>query len=223
MQNNHPTPTPIIMPKRRTKVSFILAIVFGVLVVALIGLSVWLWLNYSEQKNNVDAIAANRVAEATKEQAEKLEKEFAEREKNPMLQFTGPEDFGRLVFMYPKTWSMYVVPGLPYRAYLHPKFVANDSKDARYAIRVLIEAKTYEEVIAGYARRVEKGLSSKSIEVGEEGNKVLATRFDGALSDKVVGSAVVFKIRDKTVTVQTDIETFRPDFDKLISSIIFNK
>ena len=52
---------------------------------------------------------------------------------------------------------------------------------------------------------------------------VFLSRFDGSFSDDIRGSAVIYKIRDKTVTLRTDAETFRPAFDELIKTITFNK
>lgn len=220
-QNLYQSPSPV--RTNRHRMPLILAIIFGVLTIFLIAATVYLWLQYSEQKNHVDSISATRVAEATKAQAEKLELEFAQREKQPMRQFTGPEDYGRLVFMYPKTWSLYIVPSLPYYAYLHPKYVRSDSNN-RFALRLMIEAKSYESVLGAYKDRVaRKGLKSSTVEIGSGNDRTVATRFDGPLTDKIIGSAIVFKIRDKTVTIQTDIEDFRSDFNNLIKTISFIK
>ena len=49
------------------------------------------------------------------------------------------------------------------------------------------------------------------------------TRLDGSFTEDIRGSAVIFKIRDKTVTLRSDAETFRADFDALIKTITFNK
>ena len=222
-QTPYSFPAGVPAPKRKVNLALVFAIIFGIFTVGLSGLSVYLWLEYTEQKENVDGISAQRAAEAVKVQSEKLEADFLEREKEPLRQFAGPEDLGRLTFMYPKTWSLHVGQGLnPYRAILHPLFI--DANNSRYAVRVTIEERSYETVIASYKDRVaKKGLKSTAVEIGANDNKVLGTRFDGPLTDQIVGSAVVFKIRDKTVTVQTDIETARPDFNKLVQSIIFNK
>lgn len=218
-------PAPAPAPKTKGgKVFLVLTIIFGILVVALIGLSFWLWQEYSEQKNNVDAISTARVAEAIKKNSEEKEAEFTEREKEPRLQYTGPDDFGRLTFMYPKTWSLYVTPSdkVPYSANFHPKAVNSGSE--RYALRVSIVAKSYEDVVNSYKDRIaKKGLASKAVEVGQANNKVLGTRLDGPLTDRVTGSAVIFKIRDKTVTIQTDLQDLRDDFNKIIDSVSFIK
>lgn len=224
MQNQgfYSSPAPI---KPKGRVSLVLAIIFGLLTAALGGLSVYLWLEYSEQKNNVDAIAATRVADATRAQAEKLETEFAEREKQPNIQFTGPDDYGRLVFMYPKTWSLHVnKTGMPYAAYLNPSAVYPVTNDARFALRVSIEARSYEEVIKKYDDLLKKGeVTSEAVTLGSADNSTLGARFNGALSKTIVGSAVVFKIRDKTVTLQSDAQVFKADFDNLLKTVTFNK
>lgn len=227
MQNQgfYSSPVSVAPIKPKGRVSLALAIIFGLLTAGLGGLSVWLWLQYSEQKNNVDAISATRIAEATKSQAEKLEAEFSEREKQPNIQFTGPDDYGRLVFMYPKTWSLYVNKnGMPYSAYLNPGGVQPITSDARFALRVNIEARSYEEVIRQYDSQIKKGeVRSEAITLGPVDNSVLGTRFNGALSKTVVGSAVVFKIRDKTVILQSDAQIFLNDFNNILKSITFNK
>src|SRR5690606_12034952 len=77
-------------------------------VVGLSGLSAWLYTQYADQKNNVDSKVAVAVAETRKDQSEIEEKKYIEREKEPNREFAGPEDFGRLSFQYPKTWSVYI-------------------------------------------------------------------------------------------------------------------
>jgi hypothetical protein len=47
-------------------------------------------------------------------------------------------------------------------------------------------------------------------------------RLDGSFSTDIRGSAVIFKIRDKTVTIRTDADTFKPDFENIIKTINFN-
>jgi hypothetical protein len=54
-------------------------------------------------------------------------------------------------------------------------------------------------------------------------NGVNGTRFDGAFSKDIRGSAVIFKIRDKTLTLRTDAETFKNDFNSLVPTIKFNQ
>ena len=199
-------------------------IVLSVLALAGVVVSVWALMNYNEQKTNVDGKVAIAVAEAKKIQADDLEAKFAARDKEPNRQFVGPEDYGRLTFDYPKTWSVYierdVSKGGTYEAYLNPVAVPAVSDSQQYALRVTIEEKDYDQSIASYNALVKRGdLNASSVAA----NGSNGTRFDGSFNKNIRGSAVVFKIRDKTLTLRTDADTFKADFDALIATIKFNQ
>ncbi len=186
--------------------------------------AIWGIMSYTEQKANVDARIAASVATAKKEQADSDETKFSDREKEPNREFVGPDDYGRLTFNYPKTWSVYigrdVSKGGTFEAYLNPVNVLPVSADMQYALRVTIEERDYDLVLAGYGPLVKKG-SLRSGATSVDGNN--GTRFDGSFSKDIRGSAVVYKIRDKTVTLRTDADTFKPDFNALIATVKFNQ
>jgi hypothetical protein len=201
----------------------ILSVVFIVTTIAASAVMIWALINYFDQKNNVDAKVASEVATAKKNQADADEAKFTEREKEPNRQFVGPEDYGQVTFDYPKTWSVYVDKDAStsntYQAYLNPVSVPPVAASQQYALRVTIETKDYDQVLTGYQSLVKSGgLVSSAVKIdGDNG-----TRLDGNFSKDIRGSAVVFKIRDKTVTIRTDADTFRGDFDALIATIVFN-
>ena len=198
----------------------------GLIVLSLgaIAAAVWAYMSYTEQKTNVDGKIDVAVITAKKDQADSDEAKFAEREKEPNRQFVGPDDYGRLTFNYPKTWSVYVNKdasiGGSYEAYLNPKSVPAVSASQQYSLRVTIEEKNYDTVIASYSSLVKKG-DLRSSAVSVDGNN--GTRLDGSFSKDIRGSAVVYKIRDKTVMLRTDADTFKPDFDALITTVKFNQ
>lgn len=175
----------------------------------------WALVNYFDQKNNVDSKINVAVSEARKTQSAEDEKNFLEREKVPTREFVGPDDLGRVSFQYPKTWSVYVATksDKSYEAYLHPVVVPTIASTEPYATRVTIEPAAYESVVKAYDKRVSDGkLKSSAITVsGFNG-----LRFDGVFSKERQGSAVIFKIRDKTLTVASDSTSFRADFDNTI-------
>ena len=204
--------------------SLIVIVVLGIVAAAGVGVSIWALVNYNEQKTNVDGKIDMAVATAKKEQADSLEAKFAAREKDPNRQFVGPEDYGRVTFSYPKTWSVYigrnVQSGGTFEAYLNPAAVQPITTSTQYALRVTIEEKDYDQVVASYNPSVKKGsLKASSVSVG--GNN--GTRLDGTFSTDIRGAAVIYKIRDKTLTIRTDADTFKPDFDALIATIAFNQ
>lgn len=185
---------------------------------------IWSFLNYNEQKSNVQAKVDLAVAEAKRLQMEEDEKKFEEREKQPNRVFVGPEDYGRLTFSYPKTWSTFVdndaSRGGTFTAYMHRDVVPPIKSDQQYMLRVIIESKNYDSVVKKYESKVEKG-DLKSSTASFNGHT--AARFDGSFNDNIRGAAIVFKLRDKTVTIQTDADQFKPDFDALIKTVDFNQ
>ncbi|RWZ78598.1 MAG: hypothetical protein EOT05_02505 [Candidatus Microsaccharimonas sossegonensis] len=205
-----------------TNIWLILSIVFIILTVGLGGAFGWALVNYMDQKNNVDTKVSTAVTAAVKAQADKDAATFEAEDKKPNRQFAGPEDFGSLSFSYPKTWSTYVSKDAStgtFQAYLNPVLVPPVAETTQYALRVSIETRSYDTVLNIYQTLVKKGdLKSSTVKI----NGVDSTRLDGNFTKDIRGSAVVFKIRDKTVTIRTDADTFKPDFNALVASIKFN-
>ncbi|UTX51165.1 hypothetical protein KI440_03075 [Candidatus Saccharibacteria bacterium TM7i] len=213
------------VPPKPSKLWMIISIILIVIALGLAGAFVWSMLQYIDQRDNVDSKVTAAVTEAVKKQADKDAADFLEKEKQPNRLFVGPDDYGRLSFNYPKTWSTYVdkdaLKGGTYAAYLNPVVVPPVSTNGQqYALRVLIEEKDYDKVIDSYKEKVKKGdLKSSAVKADEQNG----TRLDGQFTKDIRGSAVIFKIRDKTVSIQTDAEVFKGDFDALIKTITFNK
>lgn len=197
------------------------------LIVLFVGASVfgvWAYMNYQDQKTNVDSKVATAEANATKKQSDTDASNFFQKEKEPNRQFIGPDDYGRLTFDYPKTWSVYVAQdastGGTFSAYLNPVSVPPVSTTTRVALRVTIENRDYDTALQSYTSLVKQGqLTSSSVNA----DGVDGTRLDGNFTKDIRGSAVIFKIRDKTVTIRTDADTFKPDFDALVKTIKFNQ
>lgn len=189
-----------------------------------LGLSIWAFIAYTDQKTDVDTRVANAVSVAEKKQADADEAKFTKLEKEPNRKFVGPDDYGRVTFKYPKTWSVYVdkdvTRGGTFSAYLNPVTVPPVSKSQQFALRVTIEEKDYDKVLASYDSDVKRGdLRSSSVTA----NGVSGTRLDGSFSKDIRGSAAIFKIRDKTLTVRSDANTFKKDFNALVATIKFNQ
>ena len=206
--------------------STIMIVVLTILFIGAGAFGVWSYMQYREAKTDVDGQIDAAVAIAKKEQAIEDEVKIQAAKENPYSQFVGPDDYGRVTFEYPRNWSVYEASDVSsgrgtYRAYLNPTFVPLISKsDNRYALRVTIEDKQYESVLRSYESRVEKGdLRSQSFTVDDQ----TGTRIDGEFSSKIRGAMVIFKIRDKTLTIQTDADTFKPKFDEIVKTIQFNK
>lgn len=211
--------------QRGASVPLIITLVLlSLLVISFAGLAIYAYVNYEDQRSNVQARVDRAVAIAEKEQADSLETKFQSREKEPNKSFVGPSDYGSLGFKYPKTWSAYIAKDgtndSGFEAYLNPGVVPPASEKTRYALRVTIVDEAYEKVIEEYRSQVEEGdlKSSATKANGQNG-----TRLEGNFSKDIRGIAVVYKIRDKTAVIRTDADTFRADYEALIKTISFNQ
>ena len=222
------TPSNLVTPPPSTHESkkwLIVAVVFILTTVVALGGGAWALINYFDQRDNVDVKVSSAVSEAVKKQADADAAAFLEKEKQPSRLFAGPDDYGSLTFEYPKTWSLHVAndasKGGTYAAYLNPVSVPPIFPAERYGLRVTVEEKDYDRVLDGFKNLVTSGdLQSTSFQLDAD---TTGTRLDGNFTKDIRGSAVIFKIRDKTVTLRTDAETFKADFDQLIKTIEYNK
>jgi len=201
----------------------IVGIIFISTTVLVAGGLIWALVNYFDQKDNVDTKVSTAVSAAVKTQADKDAAQFEAEDKKPNRQFVGPEDFGELRFDYPKTWSVYInksaLAGGSYEAYLNPVSVPTINDATQYALRVSIQTIDYDKVIAQYTALVKKGdLKSTVVKIADQDG----TRLDGSFNKNIRGSAVILKVRDKTIVLRSDAETFKTDFDALIATIKVN-
>ncbi|MBM3210254.1 hypothetical protein FJZ39_02855 [Candidatus Saccharibacteria bacterium] len=199
------------------------AIAFIVLFLAAGSFAIWSFVQYSDLKTNFDARTDVAVAEAVKKQADESEAKFAEREKEPNDQFVGPDEYGRVTFRYPKTWSVFVESSgqdrNDYKAYLSPGVVPPIREDSRYAVRVEILNKNFDDVNREYERLTEDGaIKISNVEI----NGNAGVRYDGAFSDTRRGAVTLLRVRDKTIRLSTDADTFKPDYDEVLKTVQFN-
>ena len=195
----------------------------GCLILFLIAgsLAIWAYMQYSHEKSNVDSKVAIEVAKGKSEQAESDQKKFSEEAKNPRIEFVGPSEYGRVSFMYPRTWSVYIENDGSnrgdYKAYLNPVAVPSASnKASRFALRLEIINKNLDTVLNDYQSRLKKGeLTSSSTEF----TGISATRIDGTFEKELRGSVVLMKVRDKTIRFSTDADTFKPDFQTILGTV----
>lgn len=204
--------------------AMVASVVLGLLVLVFGSIMIWALINYNDQKNNADSKREIAMRDAADTQKTKDQKDFEEQEKNPLKEFVGPTDLGRVNFKYPKTWSVYVAndgsTGGVYEAYLHPEQVPPTTGNInRFALHVSVVSQNYDQVLQQYVGLVKSGKLRSSAITASGFN---GTRLDGNFTATVEGSAAIFKIRDKTLILKTDSPTFRPDFnDKILQTLTF--
>ena len=198
-------------------------IALSVLVVGLGSFGIWAFVQYNEAQSDIEGKIAIAEAKAREVKGEEDEAKFAEREKQPNKTFKAPDDYCGLTFQYPKTWSAYKseqeTNGGDFKAYLNPDVVPPISATQQLALRVLIEQKDYDNVISQYEGLVTKG-DLKSSATSSEGKS--GTRLTGNFSKNIRGDAVIYRCRDKTITIRTDADTFKNDFQAIIGTIDYN-
>jgi hypothetical protein len=206
-------------------ISGLLIAVIGlsVLVLGLGSFGIWAYVAYNDASSAVQDKIDIAVAQAKEEKGNDDDAKYAEREKQPTDTFKAPDDYCSLSFQYPKTWSVYeseqITNGGDFKAYLNPGVVPPISNSEQFALRVTIEQKDYDSVVSQYDQQVTKGDLQQST-TSSQGNQ--GTRLTGNFSKDIRGDAVIYRCRDKTITVQTDADTFKSDFQTLISTIKYN-
>ncbi|MBQ3432934.1 hypothetical protein IJG22_01385 [Candidatus Saccharibacteria bacterium] len=238
---NQPMPNPVdpsrpmiqqvkVMPEPKKDVAglvkTIVIVILSLVALTFIGLFIWMFGQYNSVSEDVEGQINVAVAEAKDEQYKKDQLDFAEFEKNPYKTFAGPVDYGQLTFEYPKTWSVYVAAaattGGDFNAYFNPNQVDAVGKDTINALRVTILNKSFESITAEYQRAMEQKDANLSMETVTV-NGAPANRYTGKIpGTDLSGFIVIFKIRDKTVILQTDSVLFKDDFDRLVETVTFN-
>lgn len=223
-----------VMPEQKKDIAglikTIVIIIVSLIAVTFIGLFIWMMSENKTLQSNWNEETSKAVAKARDEQSSKMEAEFLEREKYPYKTFSGPEDYGKLTFQYPKTWSVYVeqaaTQGGDYKAYFNPEQVNAVGKETLNALRVTILNKSFDEVTAGYQKDMDKkdsNLTMEAVNIGSDG-ATQANRYTGTIpGTEFSGYIVTFRIRDKTVVLQTDTVIFKDEFDKLLGTVTYNK
>lgn len=201
----------------------ILLIATIVLLVLSIGFGAWAYASMSDYKNNSDKKSAEAVAAAEAAQKTKLDAEYAEKEKSPNKVYVGPSAYGSVSFSYPKTWSGYVESTntqTPVDGYFHLDIVPGVQSKVPYGLRVQVSSQPYDQVVMTYQQNIDKGSLKAAAylppKMAGNPNASAGLKFDGQLTENTTGSAVVLKLRDKTLLVWTEVPERVKDFNDII-------
>ncbi|RYX78392.1 hypothetical protein EON76_05855 [bacterium] len=190
----------------------------AVLVLGLGAFGIWSFVNYQTAQQDVDSKIAVAVAEGKNEQQSADDEKFAERMKEPLKIFKGPDDYCGISFNYPKTWSAHIAKdiknGGTFEAYLNPDVVPVIDNDSQYALRVTIEQKDYDQILKQYEQKIAKNELRRT---STGSSDIPSTRLDGAFDKQISGSAVIYKCNAYTITLRTDaVSTWKKDFETAI-------
>jgi hypothetical protein len=190
-----------------------------VLLVTAASFGAWAYSSRQDYKNNSDQKSAVAAAAAVKSTQEKDATKYAEEAKNPLKQFVGPSQYGSITAKYPKTWSGYVIKNssTPLSTYFQPDVVDNilDANSA-YALRIQVVSQSYSQQLATYDSLVQgKKVTAAPFSFAKVPT-VVGTRIDGQISNKNQGSIIVIPLRNVTMLISTESQSFEADFNNII-------
>lgn len=208
----------------RRPVKLIIAVaLLAILLVSASAFAYWAFTERQKYKNDTDKIVAVAVARTEKTTTEKNNKKFAEELKNPLTNYTGPSSYGSISVDYPKTWSAYAKENeggnSPFDAYFHPEFVPNvEAKKDRQAVALHVQVvnQTYDKVLAVKDKDVKSGKLTSEPYALEKNSDVEGMIFRGQLDTDLEGTQIVLPLRDKTIIITTETDTYLADINQYI-------
>ena len=197
-------------------------ILLTILFLAAAGFAYWAFASRQDYKNNSDAKSAAAVA-ANKQVVQAADaKQYAEAAKSPLVTYVGPDAYGSVHVVYPKTWSGYVdvtSQSTPLNAYFHPDYVPATTSGQTYNLRVEVAATTYSRVLGLYSTQVGRGTITATPYSLPKVPGVVGTKLSGAIfqgANKGTGTMVLLPMRDKTLEIWTESNDYLNDFDTYV-------
>lgn len=217
-QPNMQQPISASQMKHGHSVGMIIAlVVFILLFMGAAGFGLWALAQRNDFKSNSDKKVAAAVTKAVKETEGKKDTEFVEREKDPLAEYAGPAAFGSIKIKYPKTWSAYITENdkdnTPINGYFHPNFVPGLNSGVAIALHLEVLDTDYTKELEKFDSDTKSG-KVKVTPLTHQG--VTGARIDGEVIRDRKGSVVLLPMRDKTLKLTTESESFTGDFNEII-------
>lgn len=204
--------------------SAVFAMIMSLAFVLALGFGIWAFAGMQENKSNLDEKIEAASAVAVQEAESAKDVEFAEELKNPFDTFRGRDTYGSLTFEYPKTWSVYAEQedrSTILEFYGHPDIIPGIDRNVSYAFRAQILSNSYDSELKKFNNAAERGEVEIKAYRPQKVQEVLGALINGEVATNKSGRMVIFPLRDKTVKIWTEQETFVPDFEKVIESMTF--
>ena len=198
-------------------------VAIGLLVLLLIGaggFGYWAYTGRQSYKNDVDKIVSRAVDENTSKVKADEAVKYAEEAKNPLKTYSGPDTYGAINIVYPKTWSAYSSlnsGSAPVDFYAHPDVVPGlTAQSSSFALRVQVLSQKYAQATTTYQSLQKQGkLTSEPYALPKTPSNI-GLKMTGQLSQTKQGIIVILPMRDKTLKVWTEDLTMANDFNNII-------
>ncbi len=181
------------------------------------GFGAWAYMERQDYKDNSDKKSTAAVAVAVNKTKSEKDNEFAEKEKEPLKSYVGPESLGSITFQYPKTWSTYVSqPANNTITILSNPDIVVGGQSSSYALRVEVVSQTYDTVVGTFDNAVKTKKVTATAYALPKVPKTVGLRFDGAIATDRQGAIVILPLRDKTVKISVESTNYLKDFNGII-------
>lgn len=195
-------------------------VILGLCLAGVSGFGFWAYAGRQDYKNNVDQKIATAVADNTEKVKLEDAAAFAEEAKNPYKTYAGPSQYGSVNIVYPKSWSAYVDTlqgNTPLNFYAHPDVVPTIvGETSSFAFRAQVVAQSYDAVLRQYEPFVKQNKLAAQPYVLPKTASVTGSRLDGQLTQNKRGAMVIIPMRDKTLKIWTESDTYLKDFNEII-------
>lgn len=199
----------------------LIAIILGVVCLALAAAFVWALGGYLDYKSNTEKKITAAVAEAENKKTKELETGFQTERNRLFNKYTTDPVIANATLEYPRDWSFYLEQDTKSKTQIDAKFnptVVVEGSPGTVGLHLQIVQQLYDDVVADHQRSIEQGeLTASPLQI----SGVNGLRFDGKIDHDHVGSMVVFPIRDKTLIVSTESNDFVSVFNEAISKLSF--
>lgn len=187
-----------------------------VLLVISVGFGAWAYVSRQDYKNNTDQKIEQAVAVAVERTKTEKDNEFIEREKEPLKQYKVPSDLGSISLSYPKTWSGQAEVKDGTGVFIFHPDVINIAEETVYALKISVENTSYEEEVLKLDQQVREGKAKAVVYKLPKVPNVLGVRINGEIGEGKQGSMIMLPLRDKTIKISTESQSFLGDFNKFI-------
>lgn len=194
-----------------------------VALILLIGVAVfgvWAFGSRQDYKDNVDAKIATAVTAAKAAEDKVKDAQFAEASKNPLKAYVGPAAYGTLSINYPRTWSGYVSDTGSDSPFVDGYFapgVVPDIQDEKssFALRIQVLSDSYTQSLQDYQDQEAGKVSIQPYALPKVPN-VVGVKITGEIEPNHQGIMVILPLRNTTVKLWTEADSFTNDFNNII-------
>ena len=202
--------------------SLVISLIFAiVLLLAVTVFAGWAYMSRQDYKSNTDAKIKDAVVIAKQEESTAKDKQFVEKEKNPLRTYKGPDSYGAVTIQYPKTWSAYVEDtansSTRVNGYFHPSYVPSTSDDNNaFALRLQVTNQTYAQTLSRYTSLQKSGKVTVRPYTLPKVPSVVGVQVAGEIENNKQGTLVILPLRAGTLTIWSEGSQYQSDFQNII-------